>query len=34
MRASAAAEGECAPADLEERRAQYEAWARKAGWRP
>ncbi|MGD9980495.1 MAG: DUF6624 domain-containing protein [Hyphomonadaceae bacterium] len=33
MRAHAAAEGELAPADLAERRAQYEAWARKAGWR-
>ncbi len=33
MRASAAAEGEQAPADLAQRRADYEAWARKAGWR-
>lgn len=33
MRANAAAEGEIAPADLAERRAAYEAWARKAGWR-
>ena len=33
MRASAAAEGQTAPADLTERRAAYEAWARKAGWR-
>jgi hypothetical protein len=33
MRANAAAEGDTAPADLAERRAAYEAWARKAGWR-
>lgn len=33
MRANAAAEGEIAPPDLAERRAAYEAWARKAGWR-
>ena len=33
MRARAAAEGEFAPKDLAERRAAYEAWARKAGWR-
>lgn len=33
MRANAAAEGQTAPADLAERRAAYEAWARKAGWR-
>lgn len=33
MRARSAAEGETAPADLAERRAAYEAWARKAGWR-
>lgn len=33
MRADAAAAGESAPADLAERRAAYEAWARKAGWR-
>lgn len=33
MRARAAAEGEFAPKDLTERRAAYEAWARKAGWR-
>lgn len=32
MRARAA-EGESAPKDLAERRAAYEAWARKAGWR-
>lgn len=33
MRANAAAEGDAAPADLAARRAAYEAWARKAGWR-
>lgn len=33
MRANAASEGETAPTDLAERRAAYEAWARKAGWR-
>jgi len=33
MRANAAAEGDTAPRDLAERRAAYEAWARKAGWR-
>lgn len=33
MRAGAAAEGERAPADLAQRRARYEAWARKVGWR-
>ena len=33
MRANAAAEGDTAPADLAERRAAYDAWARKAGWR-
>lgn len=33
MRANAAAEGETAPADLAQRRAQYEAWARRVGWR-
>lgn len=33
MRANAAAEGETAPPDLAERRAAYETWARKAGWR-
>ncbi len=33
MRASAAAEGERAPADLARRRAEYEAWARRVGWR-
>lgn len=33
MRANAAAEGETAPADLQQRRADYEAWARRVGWR-
>jgi hypothetical protein len=33
MRAGAAAEGERAPADLGKRRAEFEAWARRAGWR-
>jgi hypothetical protein len=33
MRANAAAEGERPPADLAQRRADYETWARKAGWR-
>lgn len=33
MRANAAAEGQTAPADLAERRAAYDAWARKVGWR-
>lgn len=33
MRARAAAEGETAPADLAQRRAESEAWARKTGWR-
>lgn len=33
MRANAAAEGETAPKDLAERRAEYDAWARKVGWR-
>ena len=33
MRADAAAEGDTAPADLAERRAAYDAWARKVGWR-
>ncbi|MEQ1489692.1 MAG: DUF6624 domain-containing protein [Terricaulis sp.] len=33
MRANAAAEGETAPNDLAERRAEYDAWARKVGWR-
>lgn len=33
MRADAAAEGDTAPTDLAERRAAYDAWARKVGWR-
>jgi hypothetical protein len=33
MRANAAAEGQAAPADLAQRRAEYEAWARRVGWR-
>jgi hypothetical protein len=33
MRASAAAEGERPPADLAQRRADFEAWARRVGWR-
>jgi hypothetical protein len=33
MRAQAAAEGETAPGDLATRRAEYDAWARKVGWR-
>jgi hypothetical protein len=33
MRARVAADGERPPADMAERRAKYEAWARKAGWR-
>lgn len=33
MRANAAAEGDHAPADLAQRRAGYEAWARRVGWR-
>lgn len=33
MRANAAAEGDAAPADLAERRAAHDAWARKVGWR-
>lgn len=33
MRASVAADGERAPADLAQRRADFEAWARKVGWR-
>ena len=33
MRAQAAAEGETAPSDYATRRAEYDAWARKAGWR-
>lgn len=33
MRAGAAAEREAAPADLQQRRADFEAWARRVGWR-
>jgi hypothetical protein len=33
MRAAAAAEGEQAPADLPQRRAAFEAWAKRVGWR-
>lgn len=33
IRAGAAAEGETAPADLARRRADFEVWARRAGWR-
>jgi len=33
MRATAAAESERAPRDLARRRAEYEAWARRVGWR-
>lgn len=33
MRANAAAEGERAPVDLAQRRAEFEAWTRRAGWR-
>lgn len=33
MRANAAAEGERAPADLAQRRADFEAWTRRVGWR-
>jgi hypothetical protein len=33
MRAGAAAEGDTAPADLQQRRADFEAWARRVGWR-
>jgi hypothetical protein len=33
MRARAAAEGETAPADLSARRAAFEAWAKRTGWR-
>ena len=33
MRARAAAEGERAPADLAQRRAEADAWARRVGWR-
>jgi hypothetical protein len=33
MRAGAAAEGQQAPADQQQRRAGFEAWARRVGWR-
>jgi hypothetical protein len=33
MRASVAAEGEQAPADHAQRRAEFGAWARRVGWR-
>lgn len=33
MRARAAAEGETVPADLAQRRAESDAWAREVGWR-
>lgn len=33
MRANAAAEGEKPPGDLATRRAQFEEWARRVGWR-
>lgn len=33
MRAGAAAEAERAPADLQQRRTEFEAWARRVGWR-
>lgn len=33
MRARAAAEGERPPPDLAKRRADYEAWTRRVGWR-
>lgn len=33
MRAGAAAEGQKAPTDLQQRRADFEAWARRVGWR-
>lgn len=33
MRARAASEGHKPPPDIEARRAAYEAWTRKAGWR-
>jgi hypothetical protein len=33
VRARAAAEGETPPADAAERRAAFEAWARRVGWR-
>lgn len=33
MRAGAAAEQQTSPADLQQRRADFEAWARRVGWR-
>lgn len=33
MRANAAAEGDAPPADLAQRRVEFEAWARRCGWR-
>lgn len=33
MRANAAAEGETAPLDQAQRRSEFDAWARRAGWR-
>ncbi len=33
VRANAAAEGGAPPADLAQRRAQFEAWTRRVGWR-
>ena len=33
MRATARAEGETAPADLAARRAGFDSWARRVGWR-
>lgn len=33
MRANAAAEGHTAPSDHAQRRADFEAWARRVGWR-
>lgn len=33
VRARAAADGETAPADLQQRRADFEVWARRVGWR-
>ncbi|MGE0740220.1 MAG: DUF6624 domain-containing protein [Hyphomonadaceae bacterium] len=33
MRATAAAEGDRAPVDLAQRRAEFEAWAKRVGWR-
>ena len=33
MRAQAAADSETPPADLAKRRAEFEAWARRVGWR-